>query len=109
LIKDFRQEHNYGRTQKRGKTEEIRGKIENMLLIEERPAEVTDRMVPGPWEGDRILGKYKRIVLGPLVERTTRYTILVPLTYQKDALIVRVSLCSSLQNSARRIEENGNL
>ena len=89
LIKALRQEHKYRRTQKVGKSEENRGKIANMLSIEERPAEVADRTVPGHWEGDLILGKYKRSALGTLVERTTRYTILVPLGDQKDALNVR--------------------
>lgn len=89
LIKALRQEHKYRRTQKRGEQEEKRGKIANMLSIEERPAEVADRTVPGHWEGDLILGKYKRSALGTLVERTTRYTILVPLGDQKDALSVR--------------------
>jgi len=89
LIKALRQEHKYRRTQKSGKTEENRGKIANMLSIEERPEEVADRTVPGHWEGDLILGKYKRSALGTLVERTTRYTILVPLGNQKDALSVR--------------------
>lgn len=89
LVKALRQEHKYRRTQKGRKTEENRGKIANMLSIEERPAEIADRTVPGHWEGDLILGKYKRSALGTLVERTTRYTILVPLGNQKDANSVR--------------------
>jgi IS30 family transposase len=89
LVKALRQEHKYRRTQKGGKAEEKRGKIADMLSIEERPAEVADRTVPGHWEGDLILGKYKRSALGTLVERTTRYTILVPLGNQKDAISVR--------------------
>jgi len=50
-----------------------------MHSIEEPPAEVAERSVPGHREGDLILGKYKRSALGTSVERTTRYTIFVPL------------------------------
>lgn len=81
LIKALRQERTYRRKKygRKGNREELRGKIAAMLSIEERPKEVADRSVPGHWEGDLILGKYKRTALGTLVERTTRYTMLVPL------------------------------
>lgn len=54
-------------------------KIEDMLSIEERPDAVVDRIIPGHWEGDLLVGKNRQSFLGSLVERTTRTTILVPL------------------------------
>lgn len=89
LIRALRQEHAYRHKHKAGKPSEARGKIADMLSIEERPVEVEDRTVPGHWEGDLILGKNKQSALGTLVERTTRYTILVPLGDKKDAVSVR--------------------
>ncbi len=106
LIKGLRQERKHRRPQKRGDTAETRGKIANMLSIEERPAEVAERSVPGHWEGDLILGKYKHSALGTLVERTTRYTILVPLGEHKDATSVREAYAEAFKSLPAELKKS---
>jgi len=97
LLKALRQERKYRRKKygRKGNPEETRGKIADMISIEERPAEVADRTIPGHWEGDLIMGRYKRTALGTLVERTTRKVILVPLK-KKDAEHVREAYAQEL-------------
>ncbi|MBK5281098.1 MAG: IS30 family transposase [Nitrospiraceae bacterium] len=102
LIQALRQARAYRRTRKSQDHEETRGKLVAMLSIEERPHDVAARTIPGHWEGDLILGKHQRPALGTLVERTTRYTLLVPLK-ANDATSVRKAYAKALRSLPQEI------
>jgi IS30 family transposase len=68
------------------------GRLRNMILISDRPPEVQDRAVPGHWEGDLIIGKGGRSAIGTLVERSSRYVVLLHLPHGRSADDVRAAL-----------------
>jgi len=88
VLKCLRRKHKYRRVY--GKERNKHRAIQDFVSIEERPKEVADRIVPGHWEGDLVMGHNNASALGALVERTTRMTFLVHLK-DKDAESVRTA------------------
>jgi IS30 family transposase len=77
LIKALRQSRKKRRPRSRG--QDRRGQLKDITPIAQRPPDVETRKVSGHWEGDLIKGKGNKSAVGSLVERTSRYTILVQL------------------------------
>lgn len=78
LIKTLRREHGwrYGKSKRKARSTNA---IPELVSIHQRPKEAIGRKIPGHWEGDLLLGQWRKSALGTLVERKSRYVSLVPL------------------------------
>ena len=85
-----------GRAQRRVRRPAAARGITNKVMISERPAEAADRAVPGHWEGDLILGKDGKSQIGTLVERSTRYVMLLHLPEGRTAEQVREAMAAKI-------------
>jgi IS30 family transposase len=78
------------------------GYIKEMVLISDRPAEIEDRAVPGHWEGDLILGARGQSAIATLVERQTRYVMLIAVGRDKTSSHV----CSLIAKKIKTLPKN---
>jgi IS30 family transposase len=94
---------NHKRRHKQARGIKIERNIEDMLSIEERPKEVEERIIPGHWEGDLIIGKNNRSALGTLVERTSRTTILIQVK-NKEAEVVAKAFAKEVKKLPQQMK-----
>jgi IS30 family transposase len=80
------------------RSQERRGRLPNMTMIDQRPEEAADRSAAGHWEGDLITGEDNRSAIGTLVERTSRYTILLYLPGRHTADAVRDAVIDAMKD-----------
>ena len=104
LIKYLRHRH-INRRPRSGKSRRNCASIQNYISIEERPAEVADRTIPGHWEGDLLMGHNNGSALGTLVERTTRMTFLVQLE-DRGATTVRESFAKEFKHLPKGLKRS---
>jgi len=102
LISQLRRNHQH--RQKRAKDNRPGGAIQDFLSIEERPAEVANRIVPGHWEGDLMVGRRNASAIGTLVERTTRMTFIVKLNNQ-DAITIRKAFAQQFKRIPKGLKK----
>ena len=88
--------HPQAGTRRRARDRETRSTIPGLVSISERPAEAADRAVPGHWEGDLIIGKDHASAIGTLVERSTRYCLLLHLPHGYGAEQVRDAMIATI-------------
>ncbi len=85
-----------------GRAASHKGRIRDMVMISERPAEIEDRAVPGQWEGDLIMGKGKSAI-GTLVERQSRFVMLFKAPHGNTAEGVRVALQATIERLPQQL------
>ena len=98
LRRELAQYLRFKRTHRRPRPRaQLRGRIIDMVEISQRPPEVEARAVPGHWEGDLIFGKGTKHAIGTLVERKTRFVMLLHLPNGRSAEHVREALTKKIQ------------
>ena len=107
LRRDLHQRLRTGRALRKPRRQvgERRGRIPGMVNISQRPAEVEDRAVPGHWEGDLITGIQNKSAIGTLVERTTRYVMLLHLPHDHGADNVAAAMVTAMSDLPEQLRK----
>lgn len=87
----------------RARSEQRRSRMPDMAMIVDRPDEANGRAVPGHWEGDLITGKLNQTAVGTLVDRCSRYTMLLHLPEDHSADTVRDAMTEAVQRMPERL------
>jgi IS30 family transposase len=97
LRRELARELRSGRQHRKPRGSRMGGSLREIVPISERPSEVDDRAVPGHWEGDLIIGRAGRSAIATLVERQTRFAMLIKLPNGRTSESVRVALTEHVQ------------
>jgi IS30 family transposase len=93
------------RAQVQARAEQGGSPLRNVISISQRPPEVEDRAVPGHWEGDLIMGAGNASAIGTLVERASRYLILLHLPGDHTALTVQNAMCEQMARLPEQLRQ----
>ena len=96
LAKQVKEALRTGRVRRKPQGRQPQPKLKGMINIAERPAEAADRVVPGHWEGDLILGAGCRSAIGTLVERVTGFVLLLHLPDDHTATTVADAMSATI-------------
>jgi IS30 family transposase len=99
LLQHLRRTRGMRRSRHHTQKTDTHGRIVDAVSISERPAAVEDRAVPGHWEGDLLFGD-RRSQIATLVERQTRYVMLVKVESNDTATVV-----NALIKNARKLPQ----